>query len=272
MRFPIPTPISRGAVLALALVAGSACATKNDIRDLRTDLRADLAEITARQDSLRVALLATQDVTRSAQDLTESEMMETRGQIGAQLRTITRELQQLMELAGQNQIAIQNLSARIDGIGSGPAVQARPPAERPREGMLAPGIGGDAERDYADAMELYRSGSLFGAEAAFEDFLTNHPGHEYVPQVHYHLGDIHERNEDFDAALAAFERVGERFPDSDRVIEAEYRIGLIHMRRDEDAEARRVFESIINTWGDADETFFSQIVQQARDRLEELGG
>ena len=273
MRSLISSRSSRAAVTVLALLASSACATKNDVRDLQTEIRRDLQAISARQDSLFTALLATQDATQSSQDLTERELMDTRGEITRLLRSLTQEIQQVKELAGQNQIAIQGVAGRMQNAASGQAAQTTPmEASEPRDGLLAPGVGGDADQDYADALELYRGGQLFGAQAAFEDFLSSHAGDELVPLVHFYLGDIHEQNGDLDEAIASFERVGELYPDEPRVADAEYRIGLIHMQRDEDAEARRIFESIINTYGDSDDVFHTGIVQNARDRLEEIGG
>jgi|GEM_PF-6543095 len=272
MRSLIYSRPSRAAIVGLALLASSACATKNDVRDLQTDLRQELQAISARQDSLFTALLATQDATRSSQDLTERELMDTRGEITRLLRTLTQEIQQVKELAGQNQIAIQGLGGQIQDAQE--MRTSRSPAmddTEPRDGLLAPGLGGDPDQDYADAFELYRGGQLFGAQAAFEDFLSNHAGDELVPQVHFHLGDIHQRNGELDEAIASFERVGELYPDDPRVADAEYRIGVIHMERDENGEARRVFESIINTYGDSDDVFYTGIVQNARDRLEEIG-
>lgn len=271
MRLFLSSRFPRTALLAAALVATSACATKNDVRDLQTDLRAELRTIAARQDSLFSALVAAQDATRSTQDMTERGLLDTRGELSGQMRTLIQEIRQLAALAGQNQIAIQNLGDRLDGMNRGGAA-SQGAVTRPRDGLVAGGVGGDPDQDYADAMEMYRGGQLFGAQAAFEDFLGNHAGDELVPLVHFNLGDIHERNGDLDAAVASFERVGELYPNEPKVAEAEYRIGLIHMQRDEDGEARQVFQRIINTWGDSDDAFFTGLVQNARDRLEEIGG
>jgi len=269
MRTHLPIRLTRLTALVGALVVSSACATKNDVRDLQLELRTDLQALNARQDSLFSALLATQDATRSTQDLTERELMDTRGEITRLLRTLTQEIQQVKELAGQNQIAIQNLAARLERAGSGPE---RPASSIPRDGLVAPGIGGDADQDYDEAMQLYRGGQLFGARAAFEGFLQDHPQDELVPLVHFHLGDIAERNEDFDAAIASFDRVGELYPEEPKVAEANYRIGVIHMTRDENDDARRVFESLVATYEGSNEIFIQGIVDLARDRLEELGG
>jgi len=270
--------LTRATLLVGALVVSSACATKNDLRDLQLELRRDLQDISARQDSLFEALLATQDATRSTQDATERELMDTRGSIVNELRRISQQMQRIEELAGQNQIAIQNLGQRVDRVSSaGP--RSQPTLDQPVTGsgfddvMVAPGImDGDPEQDYADALDLYRSNQLFGAQAAFEGFLQDYPQDELVPLVHFYLGDIAEQNEDYEAAIASFERVGELFPDEPRVADANYRIGVIYMELDDDSAARRVFESLIATYGDRTEVSYQGIVDLARDRLEEIGG
>ncbi len=273
MRHSIPIPISRGAVLALALVAASACATKNDVRDLQADLQAELREMREARDEFYSSLVATQDAT---QDATERELLDTRGEISRQLRDLTQEFRQLVEFTGQIQISVDNLADRIDRLERSGANASRPSSGsasgQPRDGLLAPGVGGDADADYATAMELYRTGQFFGAQAAFDDFLADHPNDELVPAVHLNLGDVHYRNGDPDAAIASLERVGELFPNAQEVVQAQYRIGTIHMEQDDDDAAREVFRRIINTWADDPSALAAGIVQDARDRLEELGG
>jgi TolA-binding protein len=265
---------ARLAVLAGALLLVSGCATKNDVRDLQLELQRELRAVQARQDSLLVALRSTQDATRSTQDATEQELMNTRGEIVNQLRRISQQISEVQELAGQNQLAIAGLNDQMARAGRGGTATGGAPTSgaEPRDGLLAPGVGGSPEDDYAAAMSLYQSGSFVGARAAFEDFLLSYPQHELVSLVHFNLGDIAEQEDRLDDAIASFERVGEFDPTSMKVPDALYRIGLIHMERDEDGDARRVFERIINTWEDSDDFLAAGIVQQARDRLEELGG
>ncbi len=274
MRTPTSTPFMRATVLVGALVASSACATKNDVRDMQFELRQELQAISARQDSLFSALLATQDATRSTQDATERELMDTRGSIVNELRSLSQQMQRIEELAGQNQIAIQNLGQRVDGAGSADPMTSRRPASSPMEddGLLAPGFGGDPDQDYDDALELYRGGQLFGAQAAFEAFLGDHPQHPLVPVAHFYLGTIAEENEDYDAAIASFERVGELYPDAERVANASLKIGQIHVLRGDDDAARQVFRNLIATYEDSSDVLKQSVVEQARRELRELGG
>jgi len=228
MHTPLSIRLTRATALVGALVVSTACATKNDVRDMQLELRQELLAISARQDSLFNALLATQDATRSTQDATERELMDTRGSIVNELRSLTQMIQRIEELAGQNQIAIQNLTQRVDRMGQGQMQRPTTGRPTPRDGLVAPGLGGDPEQDYDDALDLYRQQEFFGAQAAFEGFLQDHPRHEYVPLVHFFLGEIAEQNEDYDAAIASFERVGELFPDEPRAAQARLRIGQIH--------------------------------------------
>lgn len=270
----IPPRSARLAFLAGALLLVSGCATKNDVRDLQVELQRELQAVQARQDSLFAALRSTQDATRSTQDATEQELMNTRGEIVNQLRRISQQISQVQELAGQNQLAIAGLNDQMARSNRGGSLVGSAPAgaTEPRDGLLAPGVGGSADDDYAAAMSLYQSGSFVGARAAFEDFLQTHPQDELVASVHFNLGDIAEQEGRLDEAITSFERVGEFDPTAIKVPDALYRIGLIHMERDEDDEARRVFERIINTWEDSDDFLAAGIVQNARDRLEEIGG
>ncbi|MDT8368530.1 MAG: tetratricopeptide repeat protein [Longimicrobiales bacterium] len=268
----IPSRYARLGIVFGALFVTTACATKNDLRDLQLELRRELRAVQARQDSLLAEIRSTQATSRATRDATEREFMDTRGSLLTELRTISTQMQRIEELSGQNQIAIQSLSQRVDGLSRGQAAGSSGGRQPPRDGLLAPGVRGDPEADYEAAIDLYRGGQLFGARAAFEDFLSAHPQHEFVPLVHFYIGDIAYEEGRLDDAIASFERVGELFPESPRVADALYRIGVIHLERDEDDEARRVFESIVNTWGDSDDVFYAGVVQNARDRLRELGG
>ena len=97
--------------MAAAVTIGS-CATKGDLRDLRTEIRV-LAE---QQDTLlaqlRVETLSTQDSVRTQSD----QIFDFRGEITRQLREISRTLSTLEAIAGQNQRAIAGVRAQMANL------------------------------------------------------------------------------------------------------------------------------------------------------------
>ncbi len=244
--------------MAAAVMLGS-CATKGDLRDLRTEIRS-LAE---RQDTLlsqlRIQASSTQDSVRTQSD----QIFDFRGEITRQLRGIAQSLATIEALAGQNQRAIAGVRDQM-------ANQRRPERPPPSASdasqavLVEGGGGGDPEALYRTAVDQMGRGSLNTARAAFEAFLARHPNHELAPDAHYYVADVMYQQENFEQALEAFEEIQERFPTATRVPDSMYRIALIQIEMDDLDAAEETLERIVNTYP---ETITAEL---AGDKLEEI--
>ncbi len=260
-----------GVTVLVASTLLSGCATKQDVRDMQAEIRAELQQLAAQQQALltefRLQTMQTQDTLQSA----SRELVDIRGTLLREIRNNGDQIARLAELVGQNQSSITQIRDEMGRAGARSA-----PGFGSDRGMRDPmmsGVDAGADEAYNAAMTLYQRGSNDGARAEFLDFLERFPNDaELGPLVHYNLGDIAVQQDDPELALEHFRQVRELWPNSDKVAEALYRIGLIQMDQGDTRDARRTFDTIVNTYGDRDSVFFDFIVSEARDRLREIGG
>lgn len=238
----------RGRLLAVAGLAlvGTGCATKGDLRDVQTEIRA----MSARQDDLLAELRRQGRSTVDTLRTQSNQLVDLRGNVDQSLREILRELGTLRELTGENQrtlasvrdqVALLQRSVRT-GVPPSDVGVAGEPGEADRS----------AERMYSAAMASFNRGSIRGAEVGFRNFIQQHPAHELTPLAHYHLADTYVQDGRFEEAVEEFSTIPERFPTSDRVPQALYRIGLLYLRDlDEPDEGRRYLQRVVNTYPDS---------------------
>ena len=267
MRHLKPSTAGRATVLLAAVLSLSSCATKRDVRDLQAELATELRRIAAAQDSLRVVIvqqsLQTQDTLRNA----SRELGDIRGDVLNQLTRISRQLDQIGELAGQNSLNIASLrdqmqTSRSMGAASG---SGQPEGDfGTPTGAMSQGTGA-ADASYNAAVRQYNRGSLTAARAAFQQFLVAHPSSDLAPQAHYYLADVMVQEEELESAVEEFSKVFELFPSSAVVPDALYRVGLLHMELGNQDEASAFFERVVNTYPD------SRVAEFARARLGEIG-
>ena len=103
---------ARAVLTTVAAVTLGSCATKGDLRALRTEIRT----LSARQDTLlaqlRMETLSTQDSVRTQSD----QIFDFRGEITRQLREIARALATIEALAGQNQRGIAGVRDQMANL------------------------------------------------------------------------------------------------------------------------------------------------------------
>ena len=250
---------SRAAALTAALLLSAGCATKRDLRDLRTELRA----LSIRQDSILSVLArqsaVTQDTLRSQTD----RLFEIRGDVSRQLQRILDELSMLRELAGQNQRTIASLRDQVEGLsrrGGGESVAAAEAVV----GVQPGGDSGGPEAMYQAALQQYQRGSLATAQRAFQDFVEQYPNHGSVPDARFYLGDILAQQGKAQEAVDAFNQVPELHPTSGRVPDALYRMALLDIELGKRDEARRMLDRVVNSYPE------SNSAGPAREKLREL--
>ena len=254
---PIPRA-RRAAALAAALLLSAGCATKRDVRDLRTEMRA----LGARQDSILAQLARQNSATQDTLRRQTNQLFEVRGDVSRQLQRILEELTELRELAGQNQRTIAALRDQIETM--------RRPAAEPAMGEAIVGAEpmGDpnaAQVMYEAALERYQRGSQpTTALRMLRDFVQQYPNHPNAPDARYYLADILVQQEELEDAIAAFNQIAELHPGSARVPDALYRVALLEIERGNRTRARQLLERIVESYPD------SETVTLAREKLREL--
>jgi tol-pal system protein YbgF len=254
--------------IGMAALAFAGCATKGDIRNLQTEVRNEMRQIMARQDSvlsvLRMQTSLMQDTLRTQSD----QLFDFRGQIATQLQAITQSMARLEAISGENQRGIASVRDQLMRRGAG----AMPPPLQMVDSTQAagpgpetlPGAGGNAEQLYQVAREQHNRGSLSTAQRAYEDFLEQYPNHALAPDARWFLADVLIAQDRPDDALETLQEIPTLFPTATRVPEVLYRIATLQRAAGDEDDARATLERIIATYPEASITFL------ARELLEEL--
>jgi tol-pal system protein YbgF len=250
--------------LAAVLMLGG-CATKGDIRDLRSELR-DLA---VRQDSLLAQLRSQARSTQDTVRRQSNQIVDFRGEISRQLRAISESLTRVEALAGETQRGLVGVRDQLANIRRAP-VAAPVGTGLDSTTVMSPGTqeppagGGDAQEMFNAGVTQFNRGTLATARTAFEQFLQAYPNHALAPDAHYYLASILVQEGRLDDAEDAFQQILELYPTAGKVPESLYRIGLIQIEQGDTTAAQATLERVTNTYPG------TAAAQLATDKLREI--
>jgi len=131
-----------------------------------------------------------------------------------------------------------------------PPVLAPPPVtgtqvlERPA-GAANPAV---EQAEYDKALAILREGRYDEAAAAFNRFLTEHPGSRYSDNASYWLGETYYVTRDFDRAMATFSKLVEFHPQSPKVPDTRLKIGFIHYENKDWPAARQELNLVVTDY------------------------
>lgn len=248
-------------VVGVVVVASSGCATKADIRDVRSDFE----RMDARQDSIYRLLQGQNRQILDTLTLTTERLLDVRGELANQLSQLQQQLVQVSELTGQVQVRLnqldQELASALRQSGStapgGSPGQGGPGGRVPSESGFDGG-GGDAGT-FSMAQELYEAGleqvnrdNPETARRAFQMVVDSFPDQPMAADAQRQIGETYAMEGDYDEALRALERVVERYQDSDAAPRALYRAGVIAQERGQADQAREYFRRVIAAYPGSD--------------------
>lgn len=255
MKNPTPRRAARAFLVLAAVLSVSACATKGDLRDVRTEIRS----VYARQDSILAELRFQSSVTQDTLISTTRELFNIRGAVIQRLQRIEDDLDRLAESVG---LLTNSVSSMRDQMAmSGQAPPRGVSGGREPEGMT----GGGADLFNA-GVDNFNRGNFGTARAAFRDFIDQFPNHESVPQARMNLAEIMVMENDPRGAIEQFMTVPELHPLAPEVPNAMYRAALLHIELAQDDEARDLLQRVINTYQE------EAVAELARQELAKLGG
>lgn len=240
-----------------ALLVLPACATKGDLRNVRTELTA-LAD---QQEELLAAIQRQSSITQDSLRGTTNQLFEIRGSVNQQLARIQQELSILREENAQLARSIAALREEIERLARRPPSPG-PAAQQPGQAVTG---GGEVADLYNAAIQQFNLGSLTTARIAFEELVDLYPNDPLAPEAQFMLGDILERQDDPEGAIEAFELIPNVYPDARIVPDALWRVALLHIEEGRRPEAREALRRII------EEHPQSLIAPTAAERLREIG-
>lgn len=189
----------------LLVVAG--CATKRDIRELRTDL----ATMRSAQEA---SMQAMQRQNQLLLDSLASASLRTRGDIANQLVAMERQLVQIQQLTGQGQQRLAELRDQINRRAE--EISAQPQAASATRETPPPA----AQELFDASLASLRRGSFSTARVGFEEFLRLYPQHALAPDAHFHIGEAYAGSKDVPRAVESYGRVIEQYPNHPRAAAA----------------------------------------------------
>jgi tol-pal system protein YbgF len=250
-------PMLRLLAVLAATLAVNACATKGDIRTMRTDLTV----MQQRQDSV---LLEIQRQNRLLLDSIRASIaltVDARGTTAAQLRQFEENVSQLGQLVGQVMGSLNRIEQRLAGLEQRLSAAAGAGAGA---GGATPQGGGTAEEYYTTGMQMMAQESYATARMAFEQLVREFPDHDRAPDAQFQLGQTYYHEQQFDDAYRALEQVAEQWPDARRSPAAVFRAAAIAEERGDFGRARAFYERVRRDYPESDEG------RQARQKLQSL--
>ena len=257
--------IRRGLPLLMLALVGSGCATKRDIRTLRTDLD----RLADRQDSIfRLLQLQNREILDSLTVTTE-QMLNVRGELSNMMNRLQRQMEEVSTLTGQVQVRLnqldQSLAQAIRNVDSAGIAGPSPgQGEAPSEPGGEPGTFNEASQLYEMGVEQIERGNAGTARNAFRMVMDSFPTSTVAPDAQRQIGETFVMERRYDDALRAFERVVEHYPDSDAAPMALYRAGVIAEERGNIERARQYFGRVISGYPSSDAR---RLAEEALERL-----
>ena len=254
------------AVVAAALVLGTAGCGARAREDLERQRAAEAAELTRATDSLRRDLEALhQDVAALRAELDQARKeIEATNQTArvAQLQAVDalakqigadeRRLDDLASTVGGVETTIDGLADQVARL---EAASAPVPQSRLATGTTGPGsptapIG--PEELFDRAMGSFRGGELGQAVLDFEEFVSKNPKHPLVANAEFWIGEAYFRARDFDNAASAYQKTVTLAPKGDRAADALLRLGLAFRALRHEDQAREAWSRLVRDFPDSE--------------------
>ena len=256
-----------GLAHAAAVLSAPACATPQQVRVVRNDVRALRAERAQADSALRRELARVSASLAAAHDsLVQLSQRATKfqGDVRGDLYALGQQLIQIQELTGQSQRRIQELRVELEKRAQEIAAQPPVPPSGDTSAARTPATGPGPNQLYQLSMEQLRRGSAAAARAGFEDLLRQYPTADIAPEAQYYLGEAYSAEGNRGAADSAYARVVSQYPNSARAPSALYKIAQAHEASGRVAQARAALTQIVQRYPRSDEA------DLARERLKTL--
>jgi tol-pal system protein YbgF len=236
---------------AAGLLVLGGCATKGDVRSLRTEMYS----MRQHQDSVLIEIQRQNRLLLDSIRATMALTVDARGTSANQLRQFDQNVTQMGQLVGQVMGTLTRIEQRLAALEQRP-VSAAP--QGPTSGGMAP------EEYYQAGMQKMTEGSFSTARLAFEQLVAEFPDHARAPDAQFQIGESFYRDEAYDEAYEAFERVADEWENAPRAAGALFRAGAIAEEQGSIQRARRYFNQVRDRYPDTEEA------RQAQAKLRSL--
>lgn len=183
------------------------------------------------------------------------------GQLLGQQEQLLKENQQINKTVFELKTQLVALDARLSALDG--RIKTFEPLSIEQDGATL--LVSPAEKAAFDqAMILFRASNFAQSDAAFLQFLNQHPNSPYIASVLYWLGNAQYASQDLKASVNTHKRMVVQFPLHDRVPEALLSMGNAHQELGNSKAARTEWDSLVKNHSK------SEAASTARERLKQL--
>jgi len=122
----------------------------------------------------------------------------------------------------------------------------------------------DPLRAYRQSHDLVLAGRYGDAQRGFEEFLRDHPGHEYADNAAYWIAECHYARRDWQTAIEGFRKVVDTYPRGNKAPDALLKLGFTYFAAGDLPSAVQVLEQVKRTYAQA------QVAALAQAKIEEI--
>lgn len=228
-------------VMAVLLSTLSGCiATKRDV----ADIRADIAQLRAQNDSSRAALQRLDSIAARNEQSTQALLYS--------LNSLNEEMQT------QFSYLLENYNALITELNR---LRSQRTEKKQADSASAEFA---CTQSFQSAVALMRDKKYDDAIAAFQSFVGSCSTHTSVGDARYWLGECTYSQSRFADAIPLFESFVTVYPTSEYLSRALYKIARCYQELDKRSEAKKRFQQIVDKYPETPEA------KQSRERLKEL--
>lgn len=106
-------------------------------------------------------------------------------------------------------------------------------------------VGQSEQRNYDDALTLFKGGDYKKAGAAFTDFVQRYPQSAYAPSAQYWIGNALYAQRDYRNAISAQQTLLKKYPDNPKAADAMLNIASSYMELKDRSAAKKTLESLV---------------------------
>ena len=220
------------ACLATVLILSGGCATRGSVRQIEARLDGIAADLEAMRERQVAGI---HEAARQAEELrlTTGRLQE----LDARVRDTGDRIAALGARVSAAESSLREAIAAVEGLPR-VAASAREPA-RPADTSAV------ADRAFAAALTMFRSGEYGQAVLDFTDFLMRYPDHPLAPRAQIWIGEAYFRQRDYQQAIVEYRKAVDVAPGSPSAAEAWVKIGQAHAMLRQRPAAASAWERVV---------------------------
>jgi tol-pal system protein YbgF len=221
---------------------------------------------------LSAAIAAMQQNVNSRLNEQQNKVEAPIAVLGTKVDQSSEDLRSIRENVADLTMRVSNLDSKLADIStavrtlSAPAAPPPPPgAAVPQAGVPTPPPGVSAESLWQNAIRDNSAGKGELAMQEFADYIKYFPQTENAAAAQYYIGQLYQRNGQYDDAVQAFDAVLERYPDNPKTPDALYGKAYALEKAGRRTDAVAAFKEFLARFP------AHSLARNAREQLRELG-